>query len=131
MNSTFVFAASRDNFLLWHFKAPKLHAAPHSAGLLPNLTIYSPTFLVLFLGLVVVQKRIQKYYVCIQFIFIFSGHIFSLQLYLGLRQRRDRIYHVDDTPSGVAEVIQDLDRNFEVIIIIFTVNSMTEILLFL
>lgn len=62
MNSTFVFAASRDNFLLWHFKAPKLHSQ-HSAG---------------------------------------------------ARQRRDRLYHVDDTPSGVAEVIQDLDRNFEI-----------------
>ncbi|XP_015596434.1 WD repeat-containing protein 35 [Cephus cinctus] len=27
------------------------------------------------------------------------------------RTRRDRIYHVDDTPTGVTEVIQDLDRD--------------------
>lgn len=26
------------------------------------------------------------------------------------RTRRDRIYHIDDTPTGVTEVIQDLDR---------------------
>jgi hypothetical protein len=33
---------------------------------------------------------------------------------LGSRQRKERLYHIDDTPSGVAEVIQDLDRSHEV-----------------
>jgi hypothetical protein len=33
---------------------------------------------------------------------------------LGSRQRKERLYHIDDTPSGVAEVIQDLDRSYEV-----------------
>ena len=35
-------------------------------------------------------------------------------LFLGARQRKERLYHIDDTPSGVAEVIQDLDRSYEV-----------------
>jgi hypothetical protein len=33
---------------------------------------------------------------------------------IGSRQRKERLYHIDDTPSGVAEVIQDLDRSYEV-----------------
>jgi hypothetical protein len=33
---------------------------------------------------------------------------------VGSRQRKERLYHIDDTPSGVAEVIQDLDRSHEV-----------------
>ncbi|XP_049861684.1 WD repeat-containing protein 35 isoform X1 [Schistocerca gregaria] len=32
---------------------------------------------------------------------------------LSSRQRKERLYHIDDTPSGVAEVIQDLDRSYE------------------
>nr|CAD7202954.1 unnamed protein product [Timema douglasi] len=31
------------------------------------------------------------------------------------RQRKERLYHIDDSPSGIAEVIQDLDRSYEVI----------------
>nr|CAD7457307.1 unnamed protein product [Timema tahoe] len=30
------------------------------------------------------------------------------------RQRKERLYHIDDSPSGIAEVIQDLDRSYEV-----------------
>jgi hypothetical protein len=37
-----------------------------------------------------------------------------LLVIIGSRQRRERLYHIDDTPSGVAEVIQDLDRSYEV-----------------
>lgn len=62
INSTHVFAASRDNFLLWHYITPKTHST---------------------LGLA------------------------------GVRHRKERLYHIDDTPSGVAEVIQDLDKNFQ------------------
>ncbi|XP_067008662.1 WD repeat-containing protein 35 [Anabrus simplex] len=62
MNSSHVFAASRDNFLLWHYRTPKSRSS-------------------LAIG--------------------------------GVRQRKERLYHVDDTPSGVAEVIQDLDRSYE------------------
>nr|CAD7260985.1 unnamed protein product [Timema shepardi] len=31
----------------------------------------------------------------------------------GSRQRKERLYHIDDSPSGIAEVIQDLDRSYE------------------
>ncbi|RZF44312.1 hypothetical protein LSTR_LSTR006862 [Laodelphax striatellus] len=62
MNSSHVFAASRDNFLLWHYVTPKSHST---------------------LGIA------------------------------GARHRKERLYHIDDTPSGVAEVIQDLDRSFQ------------------
>ncbi|KAJ9582947.1 hypothetical protein L9F63_022708, partial [Diploptera punctata] len=62
MNSSHVFAASRDNFLLWHYRTPKSRSTL-------NIT--------------------------------------------GVRQRKERLYHIDDTPSGVAEVIQDLDRSYE------------------
>ncbi|KAK7794863.1 hypothetical protein R5R35_002889 [Gryllus longicercus] len=62
MNSTHVFAASQDNFLLWHYRTPKSRST-----------------------------------------FVLAGS----------RQRKERLYHVDDTPSGVAEVIQDLDRSYE------------------
>lgn len=37
-----------------------------------------------------------------------------LVIFSGARLRKERLYHVDDTPSGVAEVIQDLDENFVV-----------------
>jgi len=37
-----------------------------------------------------------------------------LFMIIGSRQRKERLYHIDDTPSGVAEVIQDLDRSYEV-----------------
>ncbi|KAL1124025.1 hypothetical protein AAG570_001795 [Ranatra chinensis] len=63
LNSTHVFAASKDHFLIWHFITPKSHST---------------------LGLA------------------------------GSRHRKERLYHIDDTPSGVAEVIQDLDRNYQV-----------------
>ncbi|XP_069691780.1 WD repeat-containing protein 35 isoform X3 [Periplaneta americana] len=62
MNSSHVFAASRDNFLLWHYRTPKAR---------------------------------------------------STLIMTGSRQRKERLYHIDDTPSGVAEVIQDLDRSYE------------------
>ncbi|XP_075212960.1 intraflagellar transport protein Oseg4 [Lycorma delicatula] len=62
INSSHVFAASRDNFLLWHYVTPKSHSTLGVAG---------------------------------------------------ARHRKERLYHVDDTPSGVAEVIQDLDRTFQ------------------
>lgn len=62
MNSSHVFAASRDNFLLWHYRTPKSRSTLSMAG---------------------------------------------------SRQRKERLYHIDDTPSGVAEVIQDLDRSYE------------------
>lgn len=35
-------------------------------------------------------------------------------IFIGARHRKERLYHIDDTPSGVAEVIQDLDRTFQV-----------------
>lgn len=57
MNSNTVFAASRNNFLLWNFRAPRNSSLNAS------------------------------------------------------RPRRDRVYHVEDTPTGVTEVIQDLDRD--------------------
>ena len=57
MNNSMVVAASRNNFLLWNFRAPRNSAL--NAG----------------------------------------------------RARRDRLYHVDDTPTGVTEVIQDLDKD--------------------
>uniref|UniRef100_A0A1B6EDL0 WD repeat-containing protein 35 n=1 Tax=Clastoptera arizonana TaxID=38151 RepID=A0A1B6EDL0_9HEMI len=62
INSTHVFAASKDNFLLWHYITPKSHST---------------------LGI------------------------------SNTRHRKERLYHIDDTPSGVAEVIQDLDRTFQ------------------
>ncbi|XP_063218863.1 WD repeat-containing protein 35 isoform X3 [Bacillus rossius redtenbacheri] len=62
MNTSYVFAASHDNFLLWHYKTPKARSSIH----------------------------------------IPSSH-----------QRKERLYHVDDAPSGIAEVIQDLDRSYE------------------
>ncbi|PSN48259.1 WD repeat-containing protein 35, partial [Blattella germanica] len=62
MNSSHVFAASRNNFLLWHYRTPKSRSTLNLSG---------------------------------------------------ARQRKERLYHIDDTPSGVAEVIQDLDRSYE------------------
>ncbi|BES89666.1 WD repeat-containing protein 35-like [Nesidiocoris tenuis] len=62
INSSHVFAASKDNFLIWHFTTPKTQST---------------------LGL------------------------------SGSRHRKDRLYHIDDTPSGVAEVIQDLDKSYQ------------------
>ncbi|KAF6214977.1 hypothetical protein GE061_009725 [Apolygus lucorum] len=62
INSSHVFAASRDNFLIWHFMTPKTQST---------------------LGI------------------------------SGSRHRKERLYHVDDTPSGVAEVIQDLDKSYQ------------------
>ncbi|XP_014248010.1 WD repeat-containing protein 35 isoform X2 [Cimex lectularius] len=62
LNSTHVFAASKDHFLIWHFMTPKSHST---------------------LGIA------------------------------GNKQRKERLYHVDDTPSGVAEVIQDLDKSYQ------------------
>ncbi|XP_054288459.1 WD repeat-containing protein 35-like [Macrosteles quadrilineatus] len=62
INSSHVFAASRDNFLLWHYITPKSHSTLGNAG---------------------------------------------------TRHRKERLYHIDDTPSGVAEVIQDLDHTFQ------------------
>ncbi|XP_046679205.1 WD repeat-containing protein 35-like [Homalodisca vitripennis] len=62
INSSHVFAASRDNFLLWHYITPKTHSTLGNAG---------------------------------------------------SRHRKERLYHIDDTPSGVAEVIQDLDHTFQ------------------
>ncbi|CAH0392141.1 unnamed protein product [Bemisia tabaci] len=35
----------------------------------------------------------------------------SLGRFMGPKSRKERVYHVDDTPSGVAEVIHDLDQN--------------------
>ncbi|KAK9510816.1 hypothetical protein O3M35_005521 [Rhynocoris fuscipes] len=62
INSSHVFAASRDHFLIWHFMTPKSQTT---------------------LGIA------------------------------GSKQRKERLYHIDDTPSGVAEVIQDLDKNYQ------------------
>ncbi|XP_031786883.1 WD repeat-containing protein 35 [Nasonia vitripennis] len=58
MNQNMVIAASKSNFLLWYFRAPR-NSALNASG----------------------------------------------------KSRRDRLYHVDDTPTGVTEVIQDLDRD--------------------
>lgn len=59
---------------------------------------------------------IISFKIVVKFIFICYYHLlitFSL-FYLGARHRKERLYHIDDTPSGVAEVIQDLDRTFQV-----------------
>ncbi|XKL59501.1 hypothetical protein PGB90_000517 [Kerria lacca] len=63
MNNTYVFAASQENFIMWHYLTPKSRSS-----------------------------------------------MFKIN---GSRFKKERLYHVDDTPSGVAEVIQDLDKNFE------------------
>ncbi|XP_012278888.1 WD repeat-containing protein 35 [Orussus abietinus] len=57
MTGNTVIAASKNNFILWNFRTPRISAL--NAG----------------------------------------------------RTRRDKIYHIDDTPTGVTEVIQDLDRD--------------------
>nr|CAD7432265.1 unnamed protein product [Timema monikensis] len=62
MNSSYVCAASRDNFLLWQYKTPKSRSTIHISS---------------------------------------------------SRHRKERLYHIDDSPSGIAEVIQDLDRSYE------------------
>lgn len=58
MNSTHVFVASKNNFLIWGFKIPKLYSTAHGNA------------------------------------------------------RKERVYHVDDIPTGVADVIQDLDASY-------------------
>lgn len=40
--------------------------------------------------------------------------MFYFSVMAGTRHRKERLYHIDDTPSGVAEVIQDLDHTFQV-----------------
>lgn len=38
-------------------------------------------------------------------------------MFAGTKHRKERLYHIDDTPSGVAEVIQDLDKSYQVSIV--------------
>ncbi|XP_014288387.1 WD repeat-containing protein 35 [Halyomorpha halys] len=61
INTTQIFCASKDHFMIWHFMTPKSHSTLGITG----------------------------------------------------RHRRERLYHIDDTPSGVAEVIQDLDKTYQ------------------
>ncbi|XP_065214168.1 WD repeat-containing protein 35 [Planococcus citri] len=63
INSTHIFAASQENFIVWHYITPKSRSSMFKLG--------------------------------------------------NASHKKERLYHIDDTPSGVAEVIQDLDKNFE------------------
>ncbi|XP_076068879.1 intraflagellar transport protein Oseg4 [Oratosquilla oratoria] len=63
MTSNYVFAASKENFYLWHFKTPKAYS--------------------------------------------------SIELASVKTERHERLYHIDDTPTGVADVFREGDKLFE------------------
>ncbi|MPC30130.1 WD repeat-containing protein 35 [Portunus trituberculatus] len=64
MTSSYVFAASKENFYLWHFKTPKAHSSTEliSAGKL---------------------------------------------------ERQERLYHIDDAPTGMSDVFREGDKLYE------------------
>lgn len=80
MNSQFVVVASTNHFVLWQYHTPKVGGISTAAHL----------------------QKIQK----ISAPFVCQG---TSALH-NVKGRKDKRYHIDDTPSGIVEVINDLDK---------------------
>jgi hypothetical protein len=77
-----------------------------------NLLICRSEHLYIILELCWIKKFVLINYKSVLEVLVWVAEISFVVL--GSRQRKERLYHIDDTPSGVAEVIQDLDRSHEV-----------------
>ena len=142
MTATHVFAASKDNFYIWHFKSPKSRSTVEMTSQLKyfvSLCILAQFFSVIFLISSIFHKfkskkdktsKMNRNYVVkivLNLIYIEMNapyctdklnNIINLFIFIAdLAGRGDhlkRVYHIDDTPSGSSDVFREGEQLFEV-----------------
>lgn len=98
MNSTHVFAASKENFFVWHFRTPKSRSTLEMAGI----------------KIIIINNNNNKK----------MGYLTNIiQLSGSRRERKEKVYHVDDTPSGAADIIKERDKTLREVGKLLTVGK--------